>query len=50
MIANSRVKSVTLSARITRADGTAVELGEIARWHRNPVVRAIYALRNLLKR
>lgn len=45
--AASNVKSAELQAVIIRADGTRVELGTIAYYHRNPFKRAWFALRKL---
>lgn len=33
------VKKASLSAVVTRADGRVEDLGTIAAWHRNPLVR-----------
>jgi hypothetical protein len=33
------VRETSLSAIITRADGTVEDLGTIAYWHRNPIKR-----------
>ena len=38
--AASPIKSVQLSGRIIKADGTVVELGQLATWHRNPIINA----------
>lgn len=46
--ANS-VKQMTVEAKIIRADGTVEELGQIAEWHRNPLVRAWWKLKRLIK-
>lgn len=47
VVAYQPVKRSELSATITRADGTVVELGVIAAWHRNPLVRLWYRLRGI---
>ena len=46
----SYVKSVQLTGRIIKADGTVVELGQLATWHRNPVVNAWRRLKHFFKR
>ena len=46
----SSIKSVQLTGRIVKADGTVVELGQLATWHRNPVVNAWRRLKHFLKR
>lgn len=33
-------KQISLEAVITRADGTVENLGQIAFWHKNPLIRA----------
>jgi hypothetical protein len=48
--AASGVRKVTLQAEIIRADGTREPLGQIAEWHKNPIIRAWYALKRLVKR
>jgi hypothetical protein len=40
IVAPARAKELTISAVITRADGTVEDLGDIVRWHRNPFIRA----------
>jgi hypothetical protein len=47
VIAYQPVKRSELSATITRADGTVEELGVIAAWHRNPLMRLWYRLRGI---
>lgn len=39
MNVRGRAKSSSISATITRADGSIENLGMIAFWHRNPLVR-----------
>lgn len=38
--AQAGFKSVQISAVKIRADGSVVDLGTIAQWHRNPFIRA----------
>ena len=40
-------KQITLEAVVIRADGTREDLGTIARWHRNPLIRTIDRLRRI---
>lgn len=35
-------KSITLEAVVIRADGTREDLGMVAFYHRNPLMRALY--------
>lgn len=44
-----KAKEATLSAVITRADGRVENLGTIAYWHRNPLRRALWAIRRAIK-
>lgn len=48
--APANVESVKLVGRIIRADGTVVELGEIATWHRNPIINAWRRFKHFLRR
>jgi hypothetical protein len=43
-----RVQRSTLSAVITRADGTVEDLGVIGYWNRNPLYRLAYRIRRTL--
>lgn len=45
-----QTKEATLRAVIIRADGTRVELGTVAYYHRNPLRRLLYQVRRLLGR
>lgn len=49
---NMKVKpeAMTLSARIRKADGTIVELGEIAHYDRNPVKNVLWKVKKWLQR
>lgn len=44
MIARGNVKEATISAVITRADGTIEDLGVVSYWHRNPLRRLVWAV------
>ena len=41
-------RSATLTAVITRADGSVEELGVVAHWHHNPLKRWAWAIRSAL--
>ena len=43
------IKRATISAVIKRADGTIEDLGIISYYHRNPLMRLAYKVRELLK-
>lgn len=45
--AKQPAKQVTLEATVIRADGTRQDLGMIARWHRNPLIRLADRLRRI---
>lgn len=49
-VANSDIKSAQIEAVIIRADGTKVDLGTIAYYHKNPIKRFAYWLKNKIKR
>lgn len=44
-----KLKQRSVTAIITRADGTVVDLGEIAYWHRNPLKRLWWKVRHPLR-
>jgi len=44
----SKVKEMTLSAIITRADGTVEDLGAIQYWHYNPLKRLFWRIKTWL--
>lgn len=46
--ATGKVKSQTIEAVITRADGTKEYLGVISFWHRNPLIRWGWKLKKLI--
>ena len=50
IVAKSEVKEMALSAVIIRADGTTEELGVIDYWHKNPIKRLIWSLKQLFRR
>jgi hypothetical protein len=39
LIALARARKASITATVTRADGRVEELGTIAYWHRNPLLR-----------
>jgi len=41
MVVRGRAKSSSISATIIRADGRTEQLGIIAYWHRNPIMRLL---------
>jgi len=47
-LTQSQVKSMELSARIIRSDGTIEELGTIQYWHKNPIKRIIWRIKKWL--
>jgi hypothetical protein len=47
--ASSPVSQTTLEARIIRADGSVEELGTIAYWHKNPLRRFAWRLKQLMR-
>ena len=38
-------KEASMKATIVRADGTRVELGTVAYWHKNPIKRLIWRIK-----
>jgi len=48
MDVSSNVKSAEIQAVIIRADGTRENLGVIAYYHRNPIVRLVHRLKQIL--
>lgn len=49
MQATQTIKQQTLEATVIRADGTVVNLGVIAYYHRNPLRRLAWRLGQLLR-
>lgn len=45
---NSQVKQMEITAVITRADGTTVDLGTIQYWHKNPLKRIYWRIKKWL--
>jgi hypothetical protein len=43
-------REAQIVAVVTRADGTVEHLGVVSYWHRNPIKRALWRLRRLLRR
>jgi hypothetical protein len=39
LLALARARKASITATVTRADGRVEELGTIAYWHRNPLLR-----------
>lgn len=48
-LVNSKAQSAEVSAVVLRADGTVVRLGTVAYWHKNPLRRLLWRLKQLLK-
>lgn len=46
LIASGKAKETTLSAVVTRADGTVENLGVVTYWHRNPLRRWLWNFRH----
>lgn len=44
----AKVKQMEISAVITRADGTVVNLGTIQYWHKNPLKRLLWRIKKWL--
>jgi hypothetical protein len=45
-MARSKMREGTMSVIVTRADGTVEDLGVVAYYHRNPLRRLAWRLRN----
>lgn len=50
IIGKSEVKMAEFTAVITRADGTTVNLGRVAYYHKNPVMRVVNWVKAQIKR
>lgn len=50
MESGKAVTEVTISAVVIKNDGTRVDLGNIAYWHKNPLKRWAWSVRNAGKR
>lgn len=46
---DSRAREATIEMIVTRADGTVENLGVVSYWHRNPLKRLAWRIRNSLK-
>lgn len=44
------VKAASFEAVVIRADGTRENLGTIAYWHKNPLVRWLWRIKRFFKR
>jgi hypothetical protein len=47
-LSKAQVKQMEISARIVRADGSIEELGTIQYWHKNPIKRIIWRIKQWL--
>lgn len=47
---DSKVKSAEFSAVVIRVDGTREELGVVSYYHKNPLMRGWFKLKQLIKR
>lgn len=50
ILANAKTRQATIEAVVTRADGTVENLGVISYWHRNPLRRMAWAIRQWIKK
>jgi len=50
MQARGPVREASIAAVVTRADGTVEDLGVIARWHKNPLVRLYWRALDFFRR
>lgn len=46
----SRPREVSIEAVVIRADGTKQNLGTIAYWHRNPLMRLLWRAKQTLQK
>ena len=44
----AKVKQMEISAIITKADGTIINLGTIQYWHKNPLKRLLWRIKKWL--
>lgn len=49
LLTRAKVREATISAVVTRADGTVENLGVVSYWHRNPLRRWFHKLMELFK-
>lgn len=47
--AEAQTREATIEMIVTRADGTVENLGVVSYWHRNPLKRALWGIRNIFK-
>jgi len=45
---DAKIKQMEISAIITRADGTIEDLGTIQYWHKNPLKRILWRIKQWL--
>ena len=45
---DAKIKQMEISAIITRADGTIEDLGTIQYWHKNPLKRLLWRIKQWL--
>jgi hypothetical protein len=44
------VKSASIAVKVTKADGTVIDYGVVSYWHRNPIRRLAWRLKQLIAR
>jgi hypothetical protein len=49
ILTNGKAREATISAVITRADGSVEQLGVVAYWHKNPLRRWAWRLNHFIK-
>jgi hypothetical protein len=49
LLINSKAKESSITAVVTRADGTVEDLGVVAYWHRNPLRRFLWRINKFIK-
>jgi len=47
---HERAREARIGIVVTRADGKVEDHGTVAYWHRNPVKRLVWRIRELIKR
>ena len=45
---NNQAKVIEVTAVITRADGTVENIGTVSYWHRNPIKRILWRIKQWL--
>lgn len=48
MLSNTKLREARISAVVTRADGRVEELGTLTYWHRNPLRRLAWRIRQFI--